>query len=325
MTETIPLEPGAVIAGRYELLKVLGQGSYGKVFHARDQERDEEVALKFLLAEMTQGDSAKAKLEIQFFQRELDLSKSLDHPSIVRTLDFGYLSDGRIYSAMDFIHGDTLEHHIKRNGAIAEAKSIVFMGQILEALNHAHTRGVVHRDVKPANILLTTDGDPKAMLFDFGLATISAEAREDNFESLTPEGMSAMTPGYASPEQFLGEVPTGQVDIYAWGLIFIECLSGEKVIEDTHPMAAMRLHMSSTPFTLPISVEGTQLGYILQRATARELTARYASAAEALEDLRPLLQQARSELGISGGGKKNLLIAGAAVVVILIVVALTLL
>ena len=212
------LETGSVVAG-YRIVRLLGRGATGAVYLAVDPEGN-EVALKVLIPELAQD----ARFQERFL-RESEIAASLDEPHVVPTLAAG--DDGGIlYLAMRFIDGLDLREILKRDGSLSAERAVDLAGQIGGALDAAHARGLVHRDVKPGNVLVeTTDAGEHAYLCDFGLAK-----HLSSVNSLTGERAFVGTIAYISPEQIEGATIDARADVYSLGCMFFECLTGQAAV-----------------------------------------------------------------------------------------------
>ncbi|HET7505418.1 MAG TPA: serine/threonine-protein kinase [Kofleriaceae bacterium] len=219
--------PTGAKVGKYTLSAILGQGAYGDV-HLGVPRAGSRVAIKILNANASRDTDTVTR-----FKREADTARRLDHPSIVRILDVGS-SRGRHYLVMELVRGGSLRTLLQRADA-SPARVIAVLTEVATALAHAHAQGVVHRDVKPENVLLTRAG--RAKVADFGLA------RAIDQSSLTTEGRILGTVVYMSPEQVRGQRATAASDVYAMGVMLYEAITGER------------------PF-----VADSQLGYLYQHA-----------------------------------------------------------
>jgi eukaryotic-like serine/threonine-protein kinase len=203
----------SLVAGRYELVRPLGHGAMATVDLARDVELDRPVALKRLAENLARDDDLRRR-----FVREARLAARLAHPNVVRVFDVGE-DDGRPFIAMEYVEGENLAELVARRGPLAPSEAASLGVQICAALAAAHAAGLVHRDVKPQNLLLSRDGVLK--LGDFGIAVGHEGTR------LTLEGTVLGTAGYLAPEQARGERVTAAADIYAVGAVLYELLTGE--------------------------------------------------------------------------------------------------
>ena len=208
--------------GRYEIVGKLGEGAMGVVHRARDTALGRVVALKMPSAELGEDDEI-----VKRFRREAEAIGQLNHPHIVTVYDLGE-SEGHLYMAMELLEGEDLRALIDRAGEIPLPDRVRILAQISEGLGYAHTKKVVHRDVKPANIMVTTSGQVK--LLDFGLARVTDR------ETITRRGVILGTPDYMSPEQAKGEPVDQRSDIFSAGAVFYELLTGQK------PFSGRTLH-----------------------------------------------------------------------------------
>ena len=200
--------------GRYEILDKLGEGAMGVVYRARDSAIGRIVALKMLSAEL----GAEEELH-QRFQREAEAIGRLNHPNVVTVYDLGH-AEGQLYMAMELLEGDDLRSLIEARADIPLADRVRILMQICVGLGYAHSRGVVHRDVKPANIHVSVGG--KVKLLDFGLARVAQR------ETITRRGVILGTPDYMAPEQATGKGVDHRSDIFSAGAVFYEFLTLEK-------------------------------------------------------------------------------------------------
>ena len=198
---------GRVFVERYEVVQLLGRGGMGAVYQARHLAMDSQVALKVLRRD------ASGDLEsIERFYREARSASRLQHPNTIRVFDFGQSDDGQLFLAMEYLDGHTLRSEVRRVGRMDEARVLHIAEQVARSLGEAHSKGIVHRDVKPENIFLLNDivGQPDFVkVLDFGVA------RTVTNESLTRTGLAIGTPAYMSPEQARGEKVDGRSDLYS--------------------------------------------------------------------------------------------------------------
>jgi CheY-like chemotaxis protein len=207
-------ERGHLLAGRYEILDVIGRGGMGVVYHARDRELGEEIAIKTIRRELLSGDEVLADR----FKSEIRLARRISHRNVVRTHDLGE-ADGTAFVTMEFVRGLTVRELLTTRGRLGTASTLAIGRQFAAALAVAHAAGVIHRDVKPENALLDGEGVLKVM--DFGIARLAQTST-----SVTQAGMIVGTPAYMSPEQLIGEEIDPRSDLYALGVVLYECLTG---------------------------------------------------------------------------------------------------
>ena len=266
--------------GRYRIDQFIGSGGMAAVYKAYDIRLDREVAIK-VLPQISQTDEYIAR-----FQREAKAMARLFHPNIVSVHDFGQ-QDGNLYLVMDFIRGGTLESILSVQ-PIPYLEAINFLLPVVNALGYAHQQGVIHRDVKPANILM--DYDKRPVLSDFGIAKVILG---DNIQPVTRTGVGIGTPDYMAPEQGLGRAVDGRADVYSLGVIFYEMIVGKKPYPEGKGMQVMMMHImdpfplaTDTVPDLPKSVER-----VILRMVEKEVQDRYQSMDElrkALLALKPL-------------------------------------
>lgn len=207
------LRPGSLLANRYEILSQLGVGGMGTVYKARDREVDRLVAVKVIRAELAGNADILSR-----FKQELVLARKVTHKNVIRIFDLGRVSGIR-YITMEYINGQDLRSHIKQKGKLTQTECVEIMQQVCLALEAAHTEKVVHRDLKPQNIMLDAQG--KVFVMDFGIA------RSVGSEGLTMTGGYVGTPGYMSPEQVKGEEIDGRSDLFTMGIILYELLTNK--------------------------------------------------------------------------------------------------
>lgn len=281
---TSKLPKGSILQARYEIIDLIGEGGFGLVYKARQISTNQFVAIKILLKEKLEG-SEHAEIEVARFEREMQLIGKLKHPNIVRLIDSGVLDTGAHYAVLEYIEGIPLDKILKSGERIPLSDVKRIMAQVLEALSAAHAHGAVHRDLKPHNIMVTDTGVRKsAMVLDFGIAGIVQKNRGKDYRTLTRTGQFQGTPAYMAPEQVRGEDVTPQTDIYAWGLVLMECLTGSVAVDADSLFQIIFIQASDDPITLPDSIKSTKLREVLTLATAKSLEDRYPTAEEALAD-----------------------------------------
>jgi serine/threonine protein kinase len=281
------LQPGTVIAGRYEVVKCLGAGSMGLVYACRHRELSGHmVAVKVLFPEVAQDKTAAAR-----FRNEIFASYGVSHPNVVRAYE--YLRDGDIVAyTMEFVGGGDLAERLGRGGDLVPIEqAIKILAQMCSGVQAIHDAGIVHRDLKPENILLTKDGQVK--IADFGIA------RTGHGPKLTEHGGVVGTIDYVSPEYMLNSQVDWRSDIYAIGILGYEMLTGESPFRGDSVYATMTKRLKSDP--KPPSALRSEcprgLDAIVLRAMERDPEKRYQSAAEMFFDLSALLPD-----GVSVGG-----------------------
>jgi len=235
----VQVEKGQLFAGRYEILGTLGKGGMGIVYRAEDKRLDEVVALKVLRPEVLENDPTL----LQRFKEELRLARRITHKNVLRTHDFDVTQDGTPYISMEYLEGVTLKELVQGKGALPAGVGLRVSKQMCAGLNAAHQQGVVHRDIKPHNMLILPEtGELKIM--DFGIARRS-EMQADG--GLTTDGMVMGTPDYMAPEQAQGQPADFRSDIYALGVVLFEIFTGRLPFQGETLMATVLKHIQEPP------------------------------------------------------------------------------
>ncbi len=281
------LAVGSVLDGRYELTAELGRGGFSVVYRARQVSTGQEVAIKLIRPDLA-ASSADPAGEAAGFAQEMRLIGQLRHPNIVRLIDSGALGDGHVYTVLECVDGRTLFEVLRDDGPLPPAEARRLMLQVLEALSCAHTAGVVHLDLKPENIMVVASGVRRsALVLDFGLAELIQPGA-------AVAGELRGTPAYMAPERLRREPLTPRCDLYAWGLIFIEALTGRRAVQRVSRGSVILEHLSQRPLAVPPEVVHPALRRLIARAVAKRAEERYASAEELLADLEALPLDDRS-------------------------------
>jgi serine/threonine protein kinase/Tfp pilus assembly protein PilF len=217
------LTTGSIFAGRYQIIEELGKGGMGKVYKVLDKEVNAKVALKLIKPEI-----ASDKKTIERFRNELKVARDIAHKNVCRMYDLGR-EEGAYYITMEYVPGEDLKSFIRRSGLISIGKAITIANQVCEGLCEAHRLGVVHRDLKPQNIMIDKEGNARIM--DFGIARSLRE------KGITGSGMMIGTPEYMSPEQVDGKEADQRADIYSLGVILYEMVTGQVPFEGDTPFS----------------------------------------------------------------------------------------
>src|SRR5271157_1808211 len=267
------LQPGSLLAARYEILDRLGVGGMGAVYKAKDREVDRLVALKVIRTELA-GDSDI----LSRFKQELILARKVTHKNVIRIFDLGRAS-GMRFITMEYIEGQDLRSLVKKEGKPTPQRAVEILQQVCLALEAAHSEGVVHRDLKPQNIMIDKQG--KVYVMDFGIA------RSVGSEGMTMTGALVGTPEYVSPEQVKGEDVDGRSDIFSLGIIFYDLLTGKMPYRAETVQRAM-YKRTVEPATPPM-VEDATVPKFLSEVTSKCLeidsAKRYQSAQELWAEL----------------------------------------
>ncbi|MBA3993131.1 MAG: hypothetical protein C0469_06340 [Cyanobacteria bacterium DS2.3.42] len=231
---------GHVFDEKYELTRVLGSGGMSVVYEAKHLVMNRVVAVKVMHSHLLQSEKAVLR-----FQKEAQAVAALNHNGIMRIYDIGLSPDGAPYIAMEFLEGKSLSDFIKEDGRLEESKALPMFKTIAESLAHAHTNRVIHRDLKPSNIVLATSPNsaqaPKPTIVDFGIAKVTVEEGDDQFQ-VTRTGEIFGSPLYMSPEQCAGRVLDHRSDIYSFGCLMYEAITGKPPFEATSAMSLFHSH-----------------------------------------------------------------------------------
>jgi TOMM system kinase/cyclase fusion protein len=268
-----------LLRDRYQILNRLGTGVSGAVYRAIQLSTKQSVAIKLLSVDRVSGESRHRRLER--FHREITLCSQLYHPDIVRLLDSGVLDDQTPFAVFEYIPGNTLAELLAEQGMLKVQRAHTLMMQLLAPLTYAHGKGIFHRDLKPSNIMVTTDaGRDRVKILDFGIGIASGAGHlADDRLTLSNEWVG--TPMYTAPEQLRGDPPGPKFDLYAWGLIFLECLTGTPVAKGRTITETLQQHSAPEPHPLPTSLQDHRLGTLLSRVLEKN-PARRAGDASAL-------------------------------------------
>ena len=282
----------ASLRDRYCVGRELGAGGMATVYLAHDLKYDRDVAIKVLKPELAQS------LTGERFLREIAITARLNHPHILALLDSGAVGNGDLlYYVMPVATGQSLRDRLTTKGALPEAEALRVASDVTEALVHAHTRGVVHRDIKPDNILLS---DGHAIVLDFGIAKAIGTARESRTHdaTLTSAGTSLGTPAYMAPEQAAGEDDVDhRADLYAVGAVIYEMLSGAPAFTGTFQQILVAKNARDAPaLATRGSTVSSALAQLVARCLARDPAQRPATADALLAELRALMQPSANAL-----------------------------
>ncbi|MGO1174260.1 MAG: serine/threonine-protein kinase [Actinomycetaceae bacterium] len=273
------LSTGDLVTSRYEVRTLLNSGGSGEVWAAHDTRLDRPVAIKCLRPEL-----AGQPHFLERFRQESQNTARLRHANIAALLDHGRTGDGGAYLTHELVVGDDLADLLTRDGTLAPAAAVTVLTQVLDALQAAHAAGVVHRDVKPANVLVSTRGTVK--LTDFGISRATGQ------ETMTSTGMVMGTPEYLAPELARGGTASPSADLYAVGVIAYEALVGHRPFDAEHPVDILLAHVGEPVPALP-GIPGA-LADVVRAMLAKDPADRPRSAAAAAEMLRTALTDIRT-------------------------------
>src|SRR3989454_11703194 len=282
-------EPGQieVLGDRYLLQNRIGRGGMSTIYRARDLQMDRAVAVK-VLREVYSTDPKFVKR----FQREARAASALKHPNIVQVYDYGQ-TDGNYYIVMELVEGTDLRRYLRSRGVLDVDRAIIIAHDVALGLGAAHRRGIVHRDVKPQNILVGRDGSIK--LTDFGIASVY---KDINAERLTTTGMTLGTVQYYAPEQAQGEIVSPAADVYALGIVMYEMLTGRTPFDGDTPVAVAMQHIQDLPAppTLFNSNIPPALEVIILRCLEKVPEMRYRDGSQLARALESLADSELSEI-----------------------------
>src|SRR5918997_4941499 len=286
---------GTLLSKRYRLDAQVGKGGMSTVYRAFDTVLERQVAIKLMHREIA-GDSD----QLERFRREARAVAQLNHPHIVGVIDAGEESEqeegfATPYIVFEYVEGETLKQRISRNGRLPIAESLAYSIEIARALGAAHERQIVHRDVKPQNVLIDEEG--VARVTDFGIA------RTLHQEGLTADGRVLGTTDYVSPEQALGHAVAGQSDLYSLGIVLFEMLTGDVPFKGENQIAVAMKHVREQLPDLQYRRPevSSALAAVLDRMTAKDLAARYESTHELMADLEEVFAIESSRAGQTTG------------------------
>ncbi|MFG3343072.1 protein kinase [Glycomyces sp. NPDC048151] len=286
MLSTRNLKPGVVLDGRYRLERRIGGGGMGDVWEGVDTILWRTVAIKVLLADLVDDRGFRER-----FRREARAIAVMQGPGVVEVYDYGEIEDEDAqlaYLIMEYVDGKPLSRLLGLWGKLSPADSLRVVGGVAEALHVAHTAGIVHRDIKPGNILVRADGS--VVLVDFGIARVSHNL------TLTTTGVVLGTVTYMSPEQAAGENLTPASDLYSLGVVAHQCLAGSPPFKADTPLGVLSAHLRNAPPPLPTEIP-YEVAEIVRRSLQKEPSARWADAAalaEACNETRAALLAGRA-------------------------------
>jgi ABC-type branched-subunit amino acid transport system substrate-binding protein/DNA-binding beta-propeller fold protein YncE len=293
----------------YRLEAVIGLGGMGVVYRAVDLRLNRAVALKLMAPALARDDRFRAR-----FTQESELAMSLEHPNVIPIHDAGEV-DGRLFLAMRLVEGGTLRSLLREQGALEPARAVAITRQVANALDAAHAKGLVHRDVKPSNVLL--DQNEHVYLADFGLSR-----RLDEQSARSGDNRSLGTPAYLAPEQIEGGRVDGRADVYSLGCLLFECLSGEPPFARSSRLAVAWAHLEEEP--PPVTARNPALpsgvDAVIQRAMEKEPARRYPTCAELVDDATAALGVGGAAVDAASTGRRLRLFAAAGALVFAVAV-----
>lgn len=284
------LQPGELIADRYRIDSLLGSGGHAFVYLATQEKLGRKVALKVLKMALPTGEDhlthADQQILIKRFDQEARLISQLRDPHTITMYDYGNTNDGLLYMVCEYVEGESLKDLLIREGRLQPARVMRILEQLLRSLQEAHAYGVLHRDLKPDNIMIYTHlgRRDQVKLLDFGIAKIAMGEDTDN--DLTAEGSLVGTPRYIAPERIRGEDLRPASDLYSLGLVAYEALTGKRVLDGLHGIRALQAQLGDPSLRLPDDLDiSPGLKHIVERLIEKDLLIRYQVAEQVLHDL----------------------------------------
>src|SRR4051812_26326190 len=286
---TVSSQVGTLLSGRYRLDAQVGHGGMSTVYRAFDTTLERQVAIKLMHREMSSDSD-----QLERFRREARAVAQLNHAHVVGVIDAGE-DDNTPFIVFEYVEGETLKERIRRHGRLPVTEAVAYAIEVARALGAAHERRIVHRDVKPQNVLIDEEGTAKVT--DFGIARSLAE------EGLTADGRVLGTTDYVSPEQALGHAVTGQSDLYSLGIVLFEMLSGDVPFHGDNQVSVAMKHVREELPDLQLRrpEASSALAAVVDRATAKDLDRRYADDLELIADLEDVLAIEASRAGQATG------------------------
>lgn len=276
---------GQTLSDRYAVEGELGRGGMGVVYRGRNRSIDRPVAIKVLDVNLLNSNTSKKR-----FEQEAKASANLEHPNLVSVFDYGFGPNGEPYIVMELLNGESLDRVLKQQGPFSIERFSHVFKQVCKALGHVHKRGLIHRDIKPGNIMLiSTEDDPDFVkLVDFGIAKVVPQDGR-TIQRLTATGQSFGSPLYMSPEQCMGQEVDQRSDVYSLGCVMYEMLTGVPPIQGENPLQTLFAHVNSAPIAITKTATGStvppKFEAILMKMLEKKPDDRFQSIAEVSEEL----------------------------------------
>lgn len=281
------LPPGTLLSDRYQIESFLGAGGMAAVYLAWDKTIERRVAIKILNQIAHIHDARAYQAALARFRREAQLAARVRHPNAITIFDMGVTDNEQPYIVMDMVEGWELDHELRQHGPLDPRRALPMFCRCLDALAQGHALGIVHKDIKPSNLMLRRPHTPQEdlLVMDFGVAGL--ERYDDDKERLTAAGTVLGTPQYLPVEYSRDRVITASMDVYQVALTLVEALTATPVVRENHPMSAMLIHVQRQ-VALPAGLLRSPLGPILRKALAWDHRARYPDAAAFAAALREI-------------------------------------
>lgn len=278
---------GRKLDNRYEVQEVISWGGWACIYKAQDTEFNRPVAIKVLFQHLSQDDEALAR-----FRREAKAAAALSHPNVAQLFDSGVLDGGQPYLVFEYVKGLTLGERIEMLGPLTAEQAVMVFIQICDALQATHELGIIHRDIKPGNIMFTQNeaGDIKAKLVDFGLARATADSAVDMGDNLTRTGETLGSPAYMSPEQCMGEPLDIRSDVYSLGCTIYESVTGNTPFTGTTIFEFMEKHTEHEPVTPQVKSSNANFAFNVSHVILQTLQKDPAVRPQSMRQLKEQLQ-----------------------------------
>lgn len=272
---------GKIIGGHYVILELIGEGGMSRVYKATHMLLNRTVAVKYILPRFVYDLPS-----VKRFQQEAQAATALKHPNICAVNEFGIDGEGRSYLVMDYIKGLSLAQLLDKEKCLPVDRALEIFAQVSEGLEHAHSKGVIHRDITPGNIVIVEepDGSECVKLVDFGIAKL-VKAEGDDKPNLTKTGEIFGTPSYMSPEQCLGRNIDTRSDIYSLGCVLYETITGAPPFTGQSSMEVMMAHINGNPPTIPVTMAQQRVRNVVEQCMKKDQAQRYQSVSDFREDL----------------------------------------
>lgn len=286
---------GTTLSGLYDIVSVLGRGGTSVVYKARHQLMDRQVAIKMLL---WSGDALHDEKKIRRFQQEARTTSRLNHPNIATLYDFGVSPQGQPFLVMEYLEGQSLEDLITEQGKLAPERAVKLFSQICDALEHAHHKGVIHRDMKPSNVIVANDGSGEEFvkILDFGIAEIMHSSMGETLKLATTQQVFG-SPIYMSPEQCLNKNFDSRSDIYSLGVSLFQALTGDVPFVGETIVEMIHKHCHEAPPKMKEVGSETPVPEALEAVVARCLEKVPADRPQSMSQVKELLQQSVAVAG----------------------------